>query len=60
LRRRGATICNVPMGERIEALQKRICGALLFISDKKSNEQLEKEIKIPFHLYPIMSSEFFR
>jgi hypothetical protein len=45
---RGASLINVPMSERIMALNQGVCGALLFVSANKTKDQLEQELKIFF------------
>lgn len=48
LRKRGATIVSIPLPDRFEALEKGVCGALLFVSDKKNNNELAEELIIFF------------
>lgn len=56
LRQLGATIINMPMGDRIQGFNTGVCNALLFVSADKDNNQLEQEIKTFFP--PLADYEF--
>jgi hypothetical protein len=48
LAKHGATIISVPLNERFEALQKGVCGALLFFSSQSSYDELVEQVRVFF------------